>query len=125
MLADYMFSQSHRSLIDSQKGCLDNSNPNSVTGSTANQFETLVRVDISARLFYLTFISVVNLSMTLLYFSSIVFFFISVLIFFRLSSVISYAVSSDAIFAGVHKFNFRCLTKYYNGQSTVPGWKRN
>ena len=74
MLADYMFSQSYRSLIYSQNGCLDNSNPNSVTGSTANQFETLVRVDISTRLFYLPFISVVNLSMTLLYFSSIVFF---------------------------------------------------
>ena len=72
-----MFSQSYRSLIDSQNGCLDNSNPNSVTGSTANQFEILVRVDISTRLFSLSFISVVNLSMTLLYFSSIAFFYLS------------------------------------------------
>ena len=89
MLVDCMFSQPFRSLIESQNCCLDNSNPNSVTGSTVNQFETPVRVDISTRRFSLSFISVVNLSMTFLYFSSID-FFISVLSFFRLSSVISY-----------------------------------
>ena len=121
MFADCMFSQQYQSLIESQNGCVDNSNPNSVIGSTVNQFETPVRVDISTRGFSLSFISVVNLSMTFLFFSSIV-YFVSVLSFSRLSSIILYAVSSDVIFAGVHKFNFRCFMKYWNGQSTVSGW---
>ena len=89
MLEDCMFSQSYRSLIESQNCCLDNSNPNSVIGSTVNQFETPVRVDISTRRFSLLFFSVVKLSMTFLYFSSID-FFISVLSFFRLSAILSY-----------------------------------
>ena len=71
MLVDCMFSQLYQSLIESQNGCLDHSNPNSVIGSTINQFETPVRVDISARPFPLSFISVVNILMTFLYFSSI------------------------------------------------------
>ena len=111
MLADCMFSQPYWSLIESQNGCLDNSNPDSVNGSTVNKFETPFRVDISTRRFSLSFISVVNLSMTFLYFSSIV-FFISVLSFSRLSLIISYAVSSDVFFAGVHQFNFRCFMRY-------------
>ena len=73
-----MFSQLYQSLIESQNCYLDNSNPNSVIGSTVNQFEVPFRVNISTRRFYLSFISVVNLSMTFLYFSSID-FFISVL----------------------------------------------
>ena len=81
MFEDCMFSQPYRSLIESQNGCLDNSNPNSVIGSTVNQFETPVRVHISTIRFSLSFISVVNLSMAFLYFSSIE-FFISVLTFF-------------------------------------------
>ena len=89
MLVDCMFSKPYRSLIESQKCCLDNSNPNSVTESTINRFEPTVRADISTRCFSLSFISAVNLSMTLLYFSSID-FFISVLSFFTLSSIISY-----------------------------------
>ena len=64
MLVDCMFSQSYPSLIESQNCCLDNSNPNSVIGSTVNQFETPVRVDIPTRCFSLSFISVVNLLMT-------------------------------------------------------------
>ena len=88
-----MFSQPYRSLIESQNDCLDNSNPNSVIGSTVNQYETSVRVDISTRRFSLSFSSIVNLSMTFLYFSSIVFCFISVLCFSGLSSIISYVVS--------------------------------
>ena len=91
MLVDCMFSQPYRSLIESQNGCLDNLNPNSVNGSTVNQFETPVRVDISTRRSFLSFIYAVNLSMSFLYFSSID-FFISVLSFFRLSSIVSYAV---------------------------------
>ena len=89
MLVDCMFSQLFRSLIKSQSCYIDNSNPNSVIGSTVNQFETPLRVDISTRHFSLSFISVVNLSTTFLYFSSID-FFISFLSFFQLSSVISY-----------------------------------
>ena len=69
MLVDCMFSQSYRSLIESQNCWLDNSNQNSVIGSTINQFETPVRVDIFTRSFSLSFISIVNLSMTFLYFS--------------------------------------------------------
>ena len=64
MLVDCMFSQPYRSPIKSENSCLDDSNPNSVTGSTVNQFETPVRVDISTRRFSLSFISVVNLLMT-------------------------------------------------------------
>ena len=89
MLVDCMFSQTYRSLIESQSGCLDNSNTNSLIGSTVNQFETPFRVDRSTRHFSLSFISVVNLSMTFFYFYFID-FFISVLSFFRLSSIISY-----------------------------------
>ena len=59
-----MFSQLYQSLIESQNCYLDHSNPNSVIGSTANQFEIPFRVNISTRRFYLSFISVVNLSMT-------------------------------------------------------------
>ena len=40
MLVDYMVSQPYWSLIESQNGCLDNSNPNSLIESTVNQFET-------------------------------------------------------------------------------------
>ena len=57
---------------------MDNSNPNSVIGSTVDQLETPVRADISTRRFSLSFISVVNLLITFLYFSSDA-FFISVL----------------------------------------------
>ena len=84
-----MFSQLYQSLIESQNCYLDNSNPNSVIGSTVNQFETPVRFDISTRRFSLSFISVVNLSMRFLYFSSIV-FYISVLSFSKLSLITSY-----------------------------------
>ena len=80
MLVYCMFSQPYRSLIESQNCCLDNSNSNSVIGSVLNQTETPVGVDISTRRFSLSFISVVNLSVTFLDFSSID-FFISVLSF--------------------------------------------
>ena len=93
MFVDSMFSQPYRSLIESQNGGLDNSNPNSVIGSTGNQFETPVRVDISTIRFSLSFIPVVNISMAFLYFSSIE-FSISVLTFL---SQLSYAESSDVI----------------------------
>ena len=89
MLVDCMFSQLSRSLLESQNFCLDNSNSISAIGSTVNQLKTPVKVDISTRYFSLSFISVVNILMTFLYFSSID-FFISVLSFFRLSSVTSY-----------------------------------
>ena len=82
------------SFIESQNGCFDNSNPNSVIGSRVNRFETPVRFDIFTRRFSLSSISVVNLSMTFLYFSPIEFlsqFWVS------LSSITSYAVSSDVI----------------------------
>ena len=84
----------HWSFIESQNGCFDNSNPNSVIGSNVNRFETPVRFDIFTRRFSLSSISVVNLSMTFLYFSPIEFlsqFWVS------LSSITSYAVSSDVI----------------------------
>ena len=74
MLVECMFSQLYWSLIESQDCCLDYSNPNSVSGNTVNQFETPVRVDISVKRFSLSFISVVNLSMTPFYFSSNDFF---------------------------------------------------
>ena len=96
MLVDCMFSQPYWSFIEFQNGCIDNSNPNSVTASTVNQFEAPVRVDMSTRRFSLSFISVVNRSMTFLYFPSTD-FFTSVLSFFRLSLILSYAVSSDVI----------------------------
>ena len=54
--------------------CLDYANSNSVIGSNVNQFETPVRVDISQKRFSLSFISVVNLSMTSLHFASNNFF---------------------------------------------------
>ena len=73
MLVDCMFSQPYWSLIESQNGCLDNSNPNSVIGSTVNQFETPVRTGISTPRFSLSLISVVNLSMAFLYFSLLTF----------------------------------------------------
>ena len=63
----------HWSFIESQNGCFDNSNPNSVIGSNVNRFETPVRFDIFTRRFSLSSISVVNLSMTFLYFSPIEF----------------------------------------------------
>ena len=96
MLVDCMFSQPYWSFIEFQNGCIDNPNPNSVTASTVNQFEAPVRVDMSTRRFSLSFISVVNRSMTFLYFPSTD-FFTSVLSFFRLSLILSYAVSSDVI----------------------------
>ena len=65
MLVDCMLSQPYQSLIEFQNHCLVNSNSNSVIGSTVNQFETPVRVDISTRHFSSSFISVVTLSMTL------------------------------------------------------------
>ena len=88
MLLDCMFSQPYWNLIESQNFCLDN--PNSVTGGTINQFETQVRVNIFTRRFSLSFISVINLWVTFLHFSSID-FFSSVLSFFRLSSIKSYS----------------------------------
>ena len=54
--------------------CLDYVNSNSVIGSNVNQSETPVRVDISTKRFPLSFIFVVNLSMTFLYFASNNFF---------------------------------------------------
>ena len=53
MLVDCMFSQQYQSLIEYQKGCLDNSNPNSVIESTVSQYETPLKVDISTRHFSL------------------------------------------------------------------------
>ena len=69
MLVDCIFSQQYRSLIESQNGCLDNSNPNSVIGSAVNQFEPPVRVDIPARRFSLSFNSVVNFLLLTFYLS--------------------------------------------------------
>ena len=69
--------------------CLYYANSNSVIGSNVNQSETPVRVDISTKRFSLSFISVVNLSMTFLYFSSNN-FFISVFEF--LSIIFDYIV---------------------------------
>ena len=126
LLVDCMFSQPYRSSVKSENCCLDNSNPNSVTGSTVNQFETPVRVDISARRFSLSLISVINLLMTFLYFSSID-FFVSVLSFFRLSTrlllyckLLKWCSKFSYDFAGVHKFNFRCFMIYWNVKFTVP-----
>ena len=73
-----LISQPYWSLIESQNCCSDNLNPNSVIGSTVNQFETPVWVDIATRRFSLSFISAVNLSMTFLKYSTID-FFISIL----------------------------------------------
>ena len=56
MLVGSMFSQPYRSLIEYQNGSLDHSNPNSVIGSTVNQHETPLRVDISTRRFSLWFV---------------------------------------------------------------------
>ena len=69
-----MFSEPYRSLIESQNWCLDCSNTNSVTGSTVNQFETPVRADIFTKRFSFPFISIANLSMMFLLFSSNEFF---------------------------------------------------
>ena len=74
MLVDCMFSQRYGSRSESQNWCLDYSNPNSVIGSTVNQLETPVRPDISTKCFSLSFISVVNLLMMFLLFSSNDFF---------------------------------------------------
>ena len=74
MLADCMFSQPYQSLIETQNGCLDKSNPNSIIGSTVNWFEAPVRADICTRRFSLSFISVVSFSMNFFYFSCIVFY---------------------------------------------------
>ena len=52
MLLDCMFSQPYQSLIESQNCCLDNSNPNSVIGSTVSQSDTPVRVDIHKMFFF-------------------------------------------------------------------------
>ena len=68
MLVDCMFSQTYRSFIESQNCYLDNSNLNSVIGSNVNQFETPVKAKISTRRFSLSFISIVNLSLTFFYF---------------------------------------------------------
>ena len=89
MLVDCMLFQPYRSLTESQNGCLDHSNPNSVIGSTINQFETPVRVDISMGRFPLSFISSVNLSIIFLYFTSIDFFH---LIFEFLQIIFDYIV---------------------------------
>ena len=89
MLVDCKFSQTYQSLIESQNRCLDYSNPNSVIQSNVNQFETPVGVDISTKHFSLSLISVTNLSIVLLHFSSND-FIISVLSFFRVSSIVSY-----------------------------------
>ena len=67
MFVDCLFAQPYQSLIESQNCCLANSNPNSVNGSTVNQLETPVRVDISTRRFSLSFTSVVNLSVTFIF----------------------------------------------------------
>ena len=66
VLVRLLISQLNRSLIEFKNWYLGNSNPNSVIGNTVNQFETPVRVDISTRRFPLSFISVVNPSMTFL-----------------------------------------------------------
>ena len=60
MLVDCMFFQPYQSLIESQNGCLDNSNLNPETESTLNQFESPVRADMSTRPFSFSFISVAN-----------------------------------------------------------------
>ena len=44
MLLDSIFSEPYWSLIESQNGCLDNSNPNSIIGSTVNQFELQLKL---------------------------------------------------------------------------------
>ena len=66
MLVDCMFSQRYGSRSESQNWCLDYSNPNSVIGSTVNQFQTPVTADISTKRFSLPFISLVNLLMMFL-----------------------------------------------------------
>ena len=71
MLVDCMFFQQYQSPIKSENCCLDNLNPNSVIGRTVNQFETPVRVDISTKRFSWSFISVLNLLMMFLCFSSL------------------------------------------------------
>ena len=122
-----MFSQPYRSLIESQNRCLDYSNPNSVIQSNVNQFETTVGVDISTKHFSLSLISVTNLSIVFLHFSSN-HFIISVLSFFRLSSIISYCkliwlmLKLWCDYAGVQNFNFQYFMKYWNGQFTVATW---
>ena len=76
-----MFSEPYRSLIESQNWCLDYLNPNSVIGSTVNQFETPVRADISTKRFSFPFISIANLSMMFMLFSSSDFFYLSLSLF--------------------------------------------
>ena len=81
--------QPYQSLIESHNSCLDNSKSNLVIGTTVNQFETPVGVDMSTRHFSLSFIFVVNLSMTFLQFSSFDFFYLS---FESLSIIFDYVV---------------------------------
>ena len=116
MLVDCMFFQPYQSLIESQNDCLDNSNLNSETESTLNQFESPVRADISTRPFSFSFISVANFLIALLYFSSIDIF----ICFEFLQIIFDYIVccKSWCDFAGVH--NFHCLIKFWNSQwSTI------
>ena len=47
MLVDCMFSQPYQSLTESQKRCLDYSNPNSLIENNVKQFETTAWVDVS------------------------------------------------------------------------------
>ena len=72
MLKDCKFSQPYQSLIESQDGCLEKLNPNSIIESTVNQFETSVRVDICTICFSLSFIYVVNFLKKVFHFSCIV-----------------------------------------------------
>ena len=101
MLVDCMFYQPGWSLTESQFRCLGYLNPNSLIGTTVNQFETQVTVDISIRCFSyvlrlyfvfqkMSFISVVNLSMSLLFFSANNFFISVSLDYFRLSHTINF-----------------------------------
>ena len=67
-----VFPTIYESLIESQDGCLEKLNPNSIIESTVNQFETLVRADICTICFSLSFISVVNFLKKVFRFSCIV-----------------------------------------------------
>ena len=119
MLVDCMFSQLYQSLIESQRCCLDCSN--------FNQFETTTRADVFTKRFSLSCISDVNFLMTFWHFFHNG-FFISVLSLFWISSKKSYCKLFKLLlkvwfnFAEVHKFNFRCFIKYWNGQYTVATW---
>ena len=117
MLVDCMFSQQYRSPIKSENCCLDNLNPNSVIGRTVNQFETPVRADISTKRFSLTFISVLNLLMMFLYFSSLASwsqFWVpsDYLRLYSTANFLNWCSKFWCAFAGVNKLNCRCLMKY-------------